>query len=579
MLAAVLGACGADEATGAAEGDVRPYADAGSYDPWSDDAASDEPQDECLHAVGEDSDGDGLDDAVEDADRDCEASAGETDWLSPDTDGDGLEDGEEDLNANGVWDEDLGEFDPRSADTDRDGVADGDEAAALVCLRTIGDAVPQRVRAGSGEAVLPPGAALAGSTSEVSARLTLEGGGVAILAADPTLLALASPAPPVGEGWRLVAASAGAGSMRILLRGDVGSGVSEQDALSALEAWLGLATDRDPGSDEADGDGEAGMLVGGVFAALESRSGGQQTRWAAALVPAERGAEGAVRAADAGAVAPGPEMRIRRACATFDAGDRATSAPASVLVADTSAGERVGLLQSADAVFRGQTAGGATPALMILPGDSHLIAAAGVPLPPGPLGSRAQVEEALNHSATGLADQRLWYNLRAWVDRRDAPMAAVVVGRREDTEFRLGTSNGFEGHPYAEPLDEGEARAALVQFYGETLGAAGVQLVAIRAGSSCDDEAASLAEVAGAASGAFFDGCAGGLSSDDWTAAVADVTSRWAAIEVSRPVVPGTVELAGAVPRSAWDEGDVVGRPIGPTVDGAAAYMYWSASD
>ncbi|MDC0713728.1 Ig-like domain-containing protein [Stigmatella sp. ncwal1] len=64
-----------------------------------------------------DSDGDGLPDAIE---RD----AG-TDPFNPDTDGDGLLDGDEDANRNGRVD--PGETDPKNADTDGGGVNDGEE--------------------------------------------------------------------------------------------------------------------------------------------------------------------------------------------------------------------------------------------------------------------------------------------------------------------------------------------------------------------------------------------------------------------------------------------------------------------
>jgi hypothetical protein len=69
-----------------------------------------------------DSDGDGLDDSVEER-------WGVTDPASPDTDGDGLEDGLEDLDGDGVGN--LGEqrygTDAGNPDSDGDGVADGEE--------------------------------------------------------------------------------------------------------------------------------------------------------------------------------------------------------------------------------------------------------------------------------------------------------------------------------------------------------------------------------------------------------------------------------------------------------------------
>ncbi|HYH99095.1 Ig-like domain-containing protein, partial [Hyalangium sp.] len=64
---------------------------------------------------GEDSDGDGLSDAIEEANG--------TNPLDDDTDNDGIKDGTEDVSRDGRVD--LGETDPRKFDTDEDGLSDG----------------------------------------------------------------------------------------------------------------------------------------------------------------------------------------------------------------------------------------------------------------------------------------------------------------------------------------------------------------------------------------------------------------------------------------------------------------------
>ncbi len=74
-----------------------------------------------------DSDGDGILDGIEDADRDGIVDAGETDPAVVDTDGDGIPDGIEDANHDGVVD--AGETDPTVVDTDADGLDDGVEDA------------------------------------------------------------------------------------------------------------------------------------------------------------------------------------------------------------------------------------------------------------------------------------------------------------------------------------------------------------------------------------------------------------------------------------------------------------------
>lgn len=72
-----------------------------------------------------DSDGDGLADGLEDQNRDGRRDAGETDPSRADSDEDGLDDGVEDANRNGATE--AGETDPRRADSDGDGLKDGAE--------------------------------------------------------------------------------------------------------------------------------------------------------------------------------------------------------------------------------------------------------------------------------------------------------------------------------------------------------------------------------------------------------------------------------------------------------------------
>lgn len=72
-----------------------------------------------------DTDLDGVNDFIEDANNNGVVDAGETDPLNPDSDGDGALDGQEDVNANGIVD--SGEADPLNFDTDGDGLTDGYE--------------------------------------------------------------------------------------------------------------------------------------------------------------------------------------------------------------------------------------------------------------------------------------------------------------------------------------------------------------------------------------------------------------------------------------------------------------------
>lgn len=126
-LGVALVGCGDDEASSdygqIPDGDIEP--------PFG----GDNMEDSCRHYPDVDSDGDGLLDIVEDANRNCMVDPGETDPMLPDTDGDGLLDGDEDVDGNGVWDEDRGELNPLLFDTNGDGIPDGQEARSRVCTR------------------------------------------------------------------------------------------------------------------------------------------------------------------------------------------------------------------------------------------------------------------------------------------------------------------------------------------------------------------------------------------------------------------------------------------------------------
>jgi len=76
-----------------------------------------------------DVDGDGLPDAIEDANQNAALDPGETDRFNPDTDGDGIPDGLEDRNRNGRTDE--GETSAVNPDSDGDGIWDGADLSPI----------------------------------------------------------------------------------------------------------------------------------------------------------------------------------------------------------------------------------------------------------------------------------------------------------------------------------------------------------------------------------------------------------------------------------------------------------------
>lgn len=75
----------------------------------------------------EDADDDGICNSDEDKDSDCRRDDDETDANSADSDGDGIEDGVEDFDQDGEYESDQGETNPLSTDSDSDCVADGAE--------------------------------------------------------------------------------------------------------------------------------------------------------------------------------------------------------------------------------------------------------------------------------------------------------------------------------------------------------------------------------------------------------------------------------------------------------------------
>jgi hypothetical protein len=97
----------------------------------------------CVDSgTGSDFDDDGIEDKIEDVNKNFAFDPGESDFISPDTDLDGLCDGQpdkplssctgcEDCNNNGSFEPCLGETDPLNDDTDNDGIPDASDPAPL----------------------------------------------------------------------------------------------------------------------------------------------------------------------------------------------------------------------------------------------------------------------------------------------------------------------------------------------------------------------------------------------------------------------------------------------------------------
>ncbi|MBI1321283.1 MAG: hypothetical protein GC168_20350 [Candidatus Hydrogenedens sp.] len=136
-----------------------------------------------------DLDGDGLMDAVEDANRNGAFDPGETHFLLADTDGDGLPDGMEDRDRNGR--QDPGETDARNPDSDGDSVWDGADAFAAPVF---GAPVIQRLDPPQAPAEGMIEAALTGERLPQDARYLLGGHAARILEwSSPSLVRLQVP--------------------------------------------------------------------------------------------------------------------------------------------------------------------------------------------------------------------------------------------------------------------------------------------------------------------------------------------------------------------------------------------------
>jgi hypothetical protein len=87
-----------------------------------------------------DTDGDGLQDMLEDQNQNVIVDEGETNPYVRDSDEDGIPDGKEDRNRNGLWDEN--ETDPTCPDSDGDGIWDG---ADIYPTPTLGEQIITRI--------------------------------------------------------------------------------------------------------------------------------------------------------------------------------------------------------------------------------------------------------------------------------------------------------------------------------------------------------------------------------------------------------------------------------------------------
>ena len=435
---APTGLAGADE-----PGDTG-YADTGAI--WPE---PDAPNETCTHDPLADSDLDGLLDVIEDANRNCRVDAGETDPGAADSDGDGLVDGDEDVDRNGEWDGDRGELDPRTADTDQDGVLDGDEPIAGICNSTLVSGLDDPLLISDRVVHVEEYVAFT-EPSDTAAWLSLESGGVDWVSIDAGV----ELAQPAGPGGRRV----------VFARHDSAAfyEVTEWDSGSSAE-FFATATER--------------QLIPTPPETIELGPG--PYRVSRHVLPDGRGRV-AIRSLDesparagATAVAPTATSVVRARCAELVA----EPAPNSVdLIFVFATDEET--LASAGPVFERlvsavteREAAGLQTRIWLVHGDAHVRSSAGAPMGSQGYREAAEVRPALANLEPGDADQRVWMNARAALQslamgRLEGTPVLVTLSAREDTEYREGSTEGYDGHAFAEPHPNGERRDSLDAYYG-----------------------------------------------------------------------------------------------------------------
>ncbi len=508
LIAALLGAalmyaCGATDSEPAS---ATPAADAGYVDVSGGlpDVGLSSDSGTCRGAsADDDADGDGLADAVEDRNRNCLVDPGETDPHNPDTDGDGLLDGEEDIDGNGQHDAARGEFDPRVADTDGDGVLDGDEDLALVCTPSlVATAESQRFPLADGTVliveptvdVVPVGSAAVLSQSDQLAFLVPAGS----TRLDATILSALLDEGVASLGGSLNTVSEHESGVGNLWVADYAIELDQPMPIADVARALAVATDvelpeeifaadADDATDADDTDerrryrlhieaeyGEYDILAGRLAIAVSGAADPEP--WFGRY--------------GVHAIAPTPRSTVRAQC------EQVVAEPGGpvnlVMVVDTSpelAMVRDEISLAVAALLRARWDDGLNTRVWLVPADGHVGGTPGISAG----GDAATSADDLVYRMAELgyrgADQRLWHNARAFLERVHLdPETTVVlfVSGREDVEFREGEYNGFDGSAEQAALPRGDERASRTAFYRDEV-AGRATVVAMTPGPFVDD--------------------------------------------------------------------------------------------
>jgi hypothetical protein len=514
-----------------------------------------------------DSDGDGIPDVVEDADRDCEVDPGETDPHAADSDGDGIPDGDEDLDRDGVHDLDDGEFDPRRADTDGDGVLDGDEPVARVCNAAL--------RETFGAWRIPLADGLVALADPAAETVVLEGGDglVAFDAAHGELTVLharlsgvASPNEVYDELHTL--ASGVGGEVWMVAESLSEGGFSRVSELAirlpgAVPVGLLAAAVPHAEFDVYDLPSLVPASASSVRIRIAAERGGLDgARMMASLRFDDAPIQNPTGCSfDCISAMPASAMRTR--CEVV--APRTPEGATVLVVADPQSARTPEGSEVLAALERAADAAGAE--LLAVDSSAHLEPS--LPIAVRRMPGVGLVDTLLGRGDEG-TDPRLWANalVAAEAEHERDParrLVVAVLAVREDTEFRTGETGGLDGMADALALEPGDARLRRTTWYAEALASAGATLVTVgpraasplgvvacasvgsdrRVGAAYDD-ALSLTELTTRVGGTRIDLCYPGAAGIV-EAHVGDLLGLNGVIELSEEPIGATVRVSTAL--------------------------------
>lgn len=543
-----------------------------------------------------DADGDGLSDALEDANGNCVVDPGETDPRNEDTDGDGLRDGDEDVDRDGVWDAGRGELDPRQFDTDGDGRPDGDEGLADVCTPFLLEGADDASVSVAGRfAFVDPAWQLAPiPDTEAAVAVRDEDGAIAILGGAWTVRETAwadilqlvdEAAEAVGAG--LQARGATQGEVRrfdaalVSSRGAVSGAAFVEELGRSLALAVPVFGSTSLTAETWDLRLEMGVAADGSLAGS----------YALMLAP---GSTSTLRDDRFGigidSIAPEGAGRVQARCETLTPVSDVVTPLRVVVVGDTTAASVPTLTSAADWLddwaSEREAAGGITE-MWFVGGDAHDAGSPVYPVGGSAANDASPLRDYLDGNLRGTSDQRLWANAIGFLADSPSPLETVVVviAAREDAEFREGVFRGRDGHPDSPVLPNGDVRDSLTAFYAAMLEELGVRLVVLApapiggadglcAGErSPDDGLRSGFDIADMTGGVFVDSC--GIAAAD---VVAARVRRWglesAVEELGETPIPGSIVLdADAV--DVWRDNQGVRLGGAADIEVATGYLYW----